>query len=127
MTDSEKLQAFDFRTPGSLADHVENQLAAWQRRLCEYVAERWNQYCQTKCEWATPTLRTLRQSEALAKFPEASTGFVIALGRAKEETLFVFSRQTLLALIMNILGDSVGEDDSRELSDLETSLSELLL
>ncbi len=124
MSEAASVSPFDFRTPGSLADETEARLAAWQRTLCEVVSERWNQHLHAPAAWSASSLRTFRQPEALEKLPESAFGIRVALGPAGEESLFVFDRQTVLAIVFNALGET-GEElpDARDLTELESSLA----
>jgi len=118
---------FDFRTPGSLADQVESRLATWQQTLCETSAERWNQHLPRRCEWTSSHTQTGRSKEVLTRLPDTGVGVRISMDSG-EQSLFVCSRQMLLALVQNVLGNDSDEmPDDRPLTMLELSMVELMM
>lgn len=128
MTREASTNPFDFRTPGNLADQVEEQLATWQRTLCETVAERWEQHLSQPVDWSADARRASRAAQTIPQLSPASLGLRLALRSRDEISLFVFPRQMLLSLVQNTLGDVSAEmPEDRELTSLELSLVELLM
>ena len=128
MTSDQSITAFDFRTPGSLADHVEAGLASWQRTFCETVTERWSQHLSEPVQLTVGSQVVKPTVDVLQQVSPSSLVIRVALQTRSEVSLFVLPRTAMLALVQNALGSPVSDEpEDRDLTTLELSLAELLM
>jgi len=125
MTQS-NLQPHDFRSPSGLPDGVEQRLLDWHRGLCSIACENWVQYSRSSLAMEHREQKTLAMYEARPQMPASAIGCRCTLGDEGPSTLLVFSRQVILAVVNDVLGETADQlPEDRELTAVERSLCEL--
>jgi flagellar motor switch protein FliM len=120
------LRSFDFRQPGRPTGGVERVLGTWQRRFAGNVAERWNQNCPSPVEWRLTGNETVQPGQALAQLGDTQVGYRVAVGDYDADTLWVFHRPLLLAVVAAMLGEQLEAlPADRDLTSVEHSLAEM--
>lgn len=120
------LQPYDFRSPSGLPDGVEQRLLDWCRGLCSIACENWAQFSRSSLVMEHLEQKTLAMYEARLQMPPSAVGCQCSLGERGPSTLLVFSRQVILALVNDVLGETGDQlPEDRELTAVERSLCEL--
>lgn len=127
MTDSVGLEPFDFRKPSGLPEPVDQRLLYWHRGLASLAPERWSQHMASAVTMEYTSHETMLMLEARREFPDAAIAYQLELGPHGLPTLFVIGRPLVLAMLGQILGESLTAlPDDRPLTPIERSLSDLL-
>ncbi len=122
------VEPFNFRKPGRLGSDLEQRLGGWLRTGCVRTPDRLAKYMPYRPELEFRGLEIVRPGEGLARLPDSSIGYRIALGTEEMLTMLVFPRQLALALVAAMLGDPGSElPGDRELTLVEESLCEYVV
>ncbi len=126
MSTQSDLQPFDFRSPSGLPDGVEQCLLDWHRGLCSIACENWAHFSRSTLAIEHEEQKTQAMYEVRPVMPAAAIGCNCTLGDDGPNSLLVFSRQVILALVNDVLGETADQlPDDRDLTAVEQSLCEL--
>ena len=125
MTDS-IVQPHDFRSPSGLPQSVEQRLLDWHRGFSSIACENWAQYSRSSLTIVHKEHKPLVMYEVRPQLPASAIGCTCTLGDGGPSVLLAFSRQVLLALVNDVLGETDAQiPEDRELTAVERSLCEL--
>lgn len=123
-----KIEPHNFRKPSRLASDLEEHLAGWLRRACTIAPEKCAKELPFRLDMSLQGLETVHTGDALARFPDATVSYRIALAAEGTNTLLVLPRPLILFLLAGLLGDAGTElPADRELTIVEGSLCEYLV
>lgn len=122
------VEAFNFRKPGRLGSDLEQRLGGWLRTGCVRAPDRLAKVMPYRPDMAFQGIEIVLPSDGLARLPDASVGYRVALGGDEMLTLLVFPRLLALAFVGAMLGDPGSESpNDRELTVVEESLCEYVV
>lgn len=121
-------KSYNFRKPDRPAGTLEQRLSAWLGAAGALAAERAGHELPFRVEMALRGIESVPPVEALARLPDAVTGYRVAFDGEAPSMLFAWPRPLALALVNGALGETPERlPDDRELTVVEQSLGEYLM
>lgn len=123
MMTSDTASSFDFGKPTCLTPDVEQRLADWQRRICEFAPDTLAEDMPLVGKWSSHAPETCNA----AAFPLSGHFVSVEIDVDECSTHWCMSRLFALAMVNRVLGASDEEQlEDRPLTPIETSILEVL-
>lgn len=125
--DPAQVEPFDFTRPGSLSSSIADAWQRWIEMVKSDFRERWMQFANTEVKFRILEQMPLSFDTVRQRLPKPAIGCSLTLGGSSLPSLLVLDRPLALGMILQMLGEPVGESpEDRPLSAIEFSLCEVL-